>query len=35
MQCNSHRNGSASAEDGARWLAEMNAKMNVPGLSHW
>lgn len=29
------RDGNATAEDGARWLAEMNAKMKVPGLSHW
>lgn len=29
------RDGNATAEDGARWLAEMNAKMDVPGLSHW
>ena len=27
--------GNATAEDGAAWLAEMNAKMSVPGLAHW
>ena len=27
--------GNAKAEDAATWLADMNAKMEIPGLAHW